>query len=260
MINYAFSLQELEYFLLIMVRVTCFIYIAPFYGMNNTPGRVKIGLGFFISLLVYNMLLPHEPVSYQTLLMYTVMILKEAATGLLVGLGANLCTYIVAFSGSIIDMEIGFGMATQMDPTTKQQTSITGVYLQYITMLMLIITGMHRYILEALIETYTLIPINGMIINTDKLLASFITFMGDYLVVGFRICLPVFAVTLILNAVLGILAKVAPQMNMFAVGLQLKVLTGLGVLFVTVVLMPDIANFIFIQMKRTIVSFVEAMM
>ena len=54
MIDYTFSLEELEYFLLILVRVTCFIYVAPFFGMNNVPRRVKIGLGFFISMVLYH--------------------------------------------------------------------------------------------------------------------------------------------------------------------------------------------------------------
>ena len=64
---------------------------------------------------------------------------------------------------------------------------------------------------------------------------------------------------MILNAILGIMAKVAPQMNMFAVGIQLKLLVGLAVLFITIFLLPDIANFIFKEMKTMMVSFIEGM-
>ena len=66
MIEYRFSLEELEFFLLILTRTTSFIFIAPFFGMNNTPARVKIGLGFFISLLLYHTSVPHAALSYQT--------------------------------------------------------------------------------------------------------------------------------------------------------------------------------------------------
>ena len=48
MMDYSFSIYDLEYFLLILTRVSCFVYIAPFFGMSNTPGRVKIGISFFI--------------------------------------------------------------------------------------------------------------------------------------------------------------------------------------------------------------------
>ena len=80
------------------------------------------------------------------------------------------------------------------------------------------------------------------------------------MIIGMRICLPVFCTVMLLNAILGVLAKVSPQMNMFAVGIQLKVLTGLTVLFLTVGMLPDAANLIFTQMKRMVVAFVEGMM
>ena len=64
---------------------------------------------------------------------------------------------------------------------------------------------------------------------------------------------------ILLNAILGILAKVSPQLNMFAVGIQLKILVGIGVLFLTMSMLPDAAGFVFDQMKRVMVSFVEAM-
>ena len=118
---------------------------------------------------------------------------------------------------------------------------------------------MHRYLLKALVETYQLIPVNGMIFHSDKLFAAMTGFMADYIIIGFRICLPIFAVMILLNAVLGVLAKVSPQLNMFAVGIQMKVLVGITILFVTTSMLPEAADFIFEQMKRTIVTFVEAM-
>ena len=245
---------------MIMTRVTCFIYIAPFFSMQNTPNRVKIGLGFFISILLYYMTEPHVYPMYDTLLDMATLILKEAAAGLLIGLGANLCTSIVLFAGRVIDMEMGFAMANQMDPTTREQATLTGVYYQNMVMLLMLITGMYQYFISALAETFILIPVGMVQFNFDKILSSFIQFLGDYMIIGMRICLPVFCTVMLLNAILGILAKVAPQMNMFAVGIQLKVITGLTILFVTVGLMPNAANLIFTQMKRMVVAFVEGMM
>lgn len=258
MMEYTFSYADMEYFLLILVRVTCFVYIAPFFSMSNTPRNVRIVLSVFVAALLYY-IVPRTEIYYETLIGYVIVVLKEAVTGLLIGFAANLCTTIVTFAGHIADMEMGLSMASLMDPTTKTMSTITGIYYNYMILLMLMISGMHRYLLQALAETYILIPINGMVFNTDKLLASMIEFMTNYIVVGFRICLPIFAVMVILNAVLGVLAKVSPQLNMFAVGIQMKVLVGLCVLFVTTAMLPGAADFIFDQMKRMIVSFVEAM-
>lgn len=258
MIDYNFSYGDLELFLLIFVRVASFVYIAPFFSMSNTPSRVREGLAFFISVLLYQTG-PEQEVVYDTLIGYTIIVMKEAVTGFLIGFGANLCTAVVSFAGQIADMEMGLSMASLFDPATKQQTTITGVYYNYMVLLLLMISGMHRYLLKALAETYELIPINGAVFHDDALLQALITFMGDYIIVGFRICLPIFAVMIILNAVLGILAKVSPQLNMFAVGIQLKVLVGFCVLFVTTAMLPDAAGFIYEQMKRMVVSFVRVM-
>ncbi len=260
MINYSFSVYDLEYFLLIMTRVSGFVFIAPFFSMTNTPARIRLGISFFVSMLLYQVLTPIEAVVYDTVMEYALIVMKEAITGLIIGFGANICMTIINFAGSIADMETGLSMATLMDPATKESTSITGVFYQYVIMLMLIATGMYRYLLGALADSFVLIPVNGAVFKADALLNSMITFLTDYVVIGFRIVLPIFCVMLLLNAILGVLAKVSPQMNMFAVGIQLKILVGIGTLFLVCSLLPGAANFIFEEMKKVIVSFVGGLM
>lgn len=259
MLEYTFSYADLEFFLLVLVRVSCFVFIAPFFSMSNTPKRVRIGLSICVAVLLYQVV-PRRGVSYDTLLGYFIIVMKEAVTGLLVGFAANLCSTIVTFAGHIADMEMGLSMANMMDPTTKQNATITGVYYNYMVLLMLMISGMHRYLLKALAETYLLIPVNGVVLEGDSMLAAILGFVSDYIIIGFRICLPIFAVMIILNAVLGVLAKVSPQLNMFAVGIQMKVLVGISILFLSTAMLPGAADFIYTQMKKTIVTFVEAMM
>ena len=259
MINYSFSMYDLEFFLLIFTGVSCFVFTAPFFSMKNTPANVRIGISFFTSVLLYQVLTPAEAVVYSSVLEYVIIVMKEAVVGLLIGLAASICTSIVNFAGSIADMEVGLSMVTLMDPTSRENTSITGVMYQYSLMLMMIVTGMYRYLFGALADTFSLIPVNRAVFRSDALLSSMLEFLGDYVVIGFRIVLPVFCTILLLNAVLGVLAKVSPQMNMFAVGIQMKILVGLSVLFFTAGMLPGAADFIFQEMKRMIVSFVGDM-
>ena len=118
---------------------------------------------------------------------------------------------------------------------------------------------MYQYLLRALVDSFNLIPVNGAVFRTGSLLESVVTFLGDYLAMGFRIILPIFCTMILLNCILGVLAKVSPQLNMFAVGMQLKVLVGIGILFLTVRMLPSAADYVFDGMKRMIVSFVEGM-
>jgi len=259
MIEYAFSVYDLELFLLIMVRVTCFVHTVPFFGMKDIPAMVRIALSIFVSMLLYEAVTPAERIVYSTLLDYLMIVMKEAVTGLLIGFSANICMSIVNFAGSIADMEVGLSMVTLMDPASQQAASITGVLYQYVLMLMMIATGMHRYLMAALADTFVLIPVNGAVFRGDALLSCVIDFLVEYVIIGFRIILPIFCSILLLNAVLGVLAKVSPQMNMFAVGIQLKVLVGLSIIWITVGMLPEAADMIFQEMKRMIVSFAETM-
>lgn len=259
MINYSFSIYDLEYFLLIFTRVSCFVYIAPFFSMNNTPARVRLGISFFVAALLYQTLTPAHAVVYDTVMEYALIVVKEALTGLLIGFGTNICMSVVNFAGAVADMETGLSMMTLLDPATRQNSSITGVLYQYMFMMMLIASGMYRYLLGALADTFVLIPVNGAVFHSEQLLDAIIQFMSEYIIIGFRIVLPIFSAILLLNAVLGVMAKVSPQMNMFAVGIQLKILVGVSVIFLTVGMLPGAADFLYQEMKKMIVSFVGGM-
>ena len=260
MFDYSFPVQELEYFLLVLVRIATFIFAAPFFGQKGVPNMVKIGLSVFVSYLMYTFIQPHVYPQYNSVLGYSVIVMKEVAVGMFLGLGAQMCTSIVLFAGRVIDMETGLSMSSVFDPVTKQDASISGMLLQYGTLLILFTTGLHRYLLKALMEAYTLIPVNGAAFDTDKLLQAVITSLGDYIIIGFRICLPVFASITLMNIVLGLLAKLAPQMNMFSVGIQLKLLAGLSVLVLTMRMLPNICNFITNEVRQMMVAVVEGMM
>lgn len=259
MVTTSFSLVIIEYFLLVLIRVATFVFVAPFFSLPNVPNRVKIGTACFMSFIVIYMVKPESVYSYETVIGYAAIVLQEAATGLLIGFGASICNHILLFAGNIIDMDIGISMAQEFNPAMNAQSTITGEMYFYGVNLLLLASGMYRYLIRALIESFTLIPIGGAVFETDYLLQGMTDYMTESFVIAFRIMLPVFATMLIMNCILGIMAKVAPQMNMFSVGIQLKILAGFAVLFLTIFLLPDIADFIFEEMKTMIVTFVKGM-
>lgn len=258
MINYTFSLEDFEILILVLVRISCFVYTAPFYGMANVPSRVKICLSFILSILIVGSV-DATAVTYTGMIGYAVIVLREGITGLLIGLAANICNSIILFAGNIIDMEMGLSMAQEFDAMTKSQVTITGNLYQYFILMLLLVTNMHHYILRALVDSYEVIPVNGQIFDWQSIANSWMQYMGDMFVIAFRIVLPIFACIMILNCILGIMVKVAPQIHMFSVGIQMKVLVGFSVLYLTVMLLPGISDMIFYEMKRMIVSMIEGM-
>ncbi len=258
MVNFEFSIENFEYFLLILVRISTFVFAAPVFGNTAVPRQAKVGLALFVSLILYNVVY-HPELDYTSVIGYAVLVIKEGITGLLIGFSANICSSIVLFSGSIIDMDIGLSMATEFNPDMGTQTTLTGNLYYYVVMLLLIISDMHLFVLQAACDSFAVVPVGGAVFEMDHLLSSMIQYLGDLLVIGFRIFLPVFACMMVLNCILGVMAKVAPQMNMFAVGIQLKIIVGLVVLLMTIFLFPSVANMIFKEIKTMVVLFIEGM-
>lgn len=241
------TLENIEFYILVLVRISACIAVAPFFSLSNIPMKVKVGLSVFLTVLVVQVT-KYEPLQYNGSIGFACLVMKEAISGLLLGYMTNICTHIISFAGSIIDMDIGFSMINELNPVTKIETTITGNLYGYLVMLMMIVTNMHQYILLAIFDSFRLIPVGKAVISPN-LYEIFTKFMGDYFVIGFRIVLPIFAATLMVNVILGILAKIAPQMNMFVIGMQLKIFVGLCILLLLVGTIPTITGFVFDEMK-----------
>lgn len=258
MFSVDFTLQNFEYYLLLLTRISMFVVVAPFFNTSNTPARVKVGFSAIVALLLY-FVVDFNDLNYSTVTGYAFLVIKEAITGLLIGFSTYCCNFIILLAGNMIDMNIGLSMAQEYDPSLRTETAITGMLYNYFILILLILSGMHRFIFKTFCDAYTLIPVGGTIFRWDSLLTSTITFVSEIFIIGFRITLPVFAVIMLLNAILGVMVKVAPQIHMFSVGAQLKIIVGFVILFLTVFLLPDIATFIFKEMKKMLSLFLQGM-
>ena len=258
MVSYSFSVANFEYFLLILVRIASFVYIAPFFGDIAVLSRLKVGLSAITAVFMYN-IIERPELSYVSAVGYAVLVVKEGITGLLIGFAANICNSIVIFAGNIIDMDIGLSMATEFNPSMNSETTVTGNFYYYVILALLLVSDMHDYLLRAVCDSFSVVPLGGAQFNFEHLMSSMTKYVGDLFIIGFRIFLPFFACIMIFNCILGIMAKVAPQMNMFSVGIQIKILVGFVVLFLTIYLVPSIANFIITEIKTMVVSIIEGM-
>lgn len=248
--TFTISTLTLEAFLLVFVRVACFISIAPIFGHNSLNARMKISIAFFVSLILYQVVNVSLP-EYTNVLGYTTLVLEEALVGLLLGFVAGLSMKALAIAGEFIDREIGFSMATTFDPNQGMVT-ITGELYDKIVCLVIVISNLHYYILSAAAQSFELVPVGSVVLNPGLIYTSLIQFIGQMFIIGFRIAMPVFLGATMLNVILGVLAKSSPQMNMFAIGMQLKVFVGLFLLAVCIMFIPNIANYIMERMRDMI--------
>ena len=253
----SFTVEHFEFYLLIIMRMAGFIFTAPFFSYTAIQRKIKALFAVMISFVVI-FTVPYTPLNYVGTIGFAALAVKETVVGITIGFVANLCLYIINFAGSIMDMEIGFSMVNVLNPVTNAQTTISGSLYTYLVMLLMIVTNMHHYILRAVIESYTLVPIGTAVIGS-KVTDSVVLFLTDFFSIGFRIVLPIFGCMLVINVILGVLTRMAPQMNMFVVGMQLKVLAGIVVLVFVVSTIPSVADFIFAEMKQLVSSIIHGM-
>ncbi len=252
-----FTLQNFELYLLILVRISAFLMTAPLFSLKHIPVRVKAGFSIFIAILLFYSVQQTMP-EYSGVIGFSILVVSEAIAGALMGLFANISYHILAFAGQIIDMEIGFSMLNIMDPTTNITTTISANFYGYLIMLMMIITDLHHFILRALVDSFQVIGL-GKAVLRPNMYELMVDFMIDYFIIAFRIILPVFAAILLVNTILAILAKVAPQLNMFVIGMQLKIFIGLAILLMIVGLIPSVADAIFNEIMKMLKGAVQWM-
>lgn len=252
-----FTLQYVEYALLVFVRIASVISVAPFFGNTAVPTKVKAGIAVFLSIIMMNVV-NYTDVSYQGTLGYAAVVMKEAITGIIIGIASSFCLYILNYAGHFIDMELGLSMAMELDPSSNIQSTITANFLSHLFMILFLISDMHYFIIDALVQSYKRIPIGGANIDAD-LYEVILKYVKDYFVIALRIALPIFCCAFIINVILGILAKIAPQMNMFVVGIQLKLFAGLFILFMIMGMLPGIVDFIFQEMRELTGMFMKAL-
>ena len=259
MIEQTFSIYHLEYYLAIFVRVMGAIAFAPIFGNRTVTRRVRIFIGIACALAVFTAN-PYAPLGYSTFLEYTILLLKELIVGITMGFMSNVTLSIINAAGQFIDREIGFSMVSDFDPGMNTEITITAEFYNMLVMLIMLCSNMHYFILSALSDSFQLIPLGNVTIDTGTLYDTMVKYIADYFIISVRIALPVMIATMLLNVVLGVLAKTAPQMNMFVIGMQLKIFVGFAVLFVTIGFLPNITEYVYKEMQTVVTDVIKAFM
>jgi flagellar biosynthetic protein FliR len=226
-------LAALPYFLLILVRISSFFIVAPLFSMRGVPVQFKIGLAALLSLLALSALPIGEPLPLDDY--YIAMIIKEFAVGIALGFTAALVLYTVQIAGAFIDFQMGFAMASVMDPQTGSQVPIIGHFKYILALLFLLTVDGHHLMLDGIMQSLETIPVESLSFGAEfEDLAKFISdLFVEMFMIALQISLPIVGALFLVDVALGILAKTVPQLNIFAVGFPVKILAGFVLLMLS---------------------------
>ncbi len=244
-------------FLLVLVRMSSLFVITPVFGSKNVPSYLKIGFAFFCSIILTT-LLKDVTVEYVNIFGFAGIILKELAVGIILGYASYLVFSALYIAGQIIDTQIGFGMVNVLDPMNDSQVPLTGNFMYILSLVFFLIINGHHVLLTALFKSYNVIPINSFVFN-DVLFNNILNIFYETFAIGFKISIPILAASLLTEVAMGILAKTVPQMNIFVVGMPLKVGVGLITFMAMIPTFINTMNVIFDKMYGYIYLIIKSM-
>lgn len=221
-----------DVFLLVFVRMTGLFVVAPVFGRRNIPSILKAGFSFMLALILVNTISITD-LQYATIWEYTVLIFREFIVGIAIGYVSYLVFNAIYLAGQFIDMVIGFGMVNVLDPMTNIQVPITANYYFILSMLSFFAIRGHHTLIRALFDSYKSISIGKATLG-ESLMEDMLRLFGDMFSTGFRIAAPVVAAMIIADVALGVISKTIPQMNVFVVGMPMKILLGIVIMMVTI--------------------------
>ncbi len=249
-------INGLDIFLLVFVRMTGLFVVAPIFGRRNIPAYFKIGFAFFTALILVNTTVLQTVQYDDNLLGYALLIMKEFLIGLSMGYVAYLTYTAIYIAGEVIDMQIGFGVVNVMDPISNIQVPITSNVYFIISMLLFLSMNGHHMLIRALFDSFTSLP-PGKAVFDMEISDSILGIFGTVLATGVRIAAPVVATILILDVALGTISRMVPQMNIFVIGMPLKIIVGLIIIVITMPMFISVMKSVFELMETSVVNYLK---
>ncbi len=226
------GIREVVGFFLIATRLSGVFLLSPLLSNRSVPNQLKIPLVLMLSLILMPAV-PQTRLEVTNHIQLLIYLFEEFTIGLTLGFVASFIFSTVTVAGEIFGMQIGYGIATILDPTTEQDTGVlTTLYIVLAALFFLYLDG-HHIILSSVAKSYQVLPLAGGIdLNAGK---SIFPLAQSMLVFAIQIAAPIVVVVTVLNLIFGLITKISPQMNIyFNVGFIVGPLIGVLVLMLSI--------------------------
>jgi len=218
-------------FIFPLSRILGLLSAAPVFSNAALPMRLRLIVGLAIALAVVPAIPPMPAVSAGS---WTglLILLDQTLIGVLMGFTLRLALAAIDVAGELIGLQMGLSFAVFYDPQTAGQTPVVTEFLTLLAMLIFLAMNAHLLTLSVLVESFTLLPVVSTPFSTSGL-APLMAWASTLFATGLLLALPMIAALLIANVAMGVLARVAPQLNLFAVGFPVTITAGFVVLLLS---------------------------
>lgn len=249
------SVAQAQLFFLVFTRIMAVIIHVPVLGGQNIPSQVRIGLGLMLAVvLIPWQPLPPEAASIGTIA-YGIAIGREIIIGTLIGFAADLAFGAIQIAGAAMGMGSGFESSRIFNPALGEAGSaFDQIFVMTAAMIFLVIDGHHLFLI-ALQNTFMVIPLNGPLPFDG--MEAVIKVTSVFISAGIHMALPVMAALVLADLTLGLLARVAPQVQVYFLGLPVKVVVAMIAMAMTFATIFPYLTSMFKSMAENMLLFVE---
>lgn len=247
----------LEGYFLVFIRTTAFLAAAPFFYIRSVPAYTKIGFGLLLAGLLYPVLNLGQAVPNASSPAYFAAVIQETLVGLILGFTATLVFSAIRMGGELIDLHMGFAMASLFDPASGVRTTLIGEFLYILAMLLFFALDGHHSLLLLLSKSYQAVPPAGAIFK-PSLVKEIVGIFSAAFALGFKIAAPIITVMFISDISLSLVSRTVPQLNVFIMGFPLKVAFGMLALLVFLPLFSNLVVGVVAEMQKDVLKVMNA--
>lgn len=226
---------------LFFIRILGFMTTSPIFRNPAVFPQMKVMIGVILAISITNIFWEEQPDIDFHLWYMILLVLKEFFVGIIIGFSYNLVFFAARFAGGILDFDMGYQTSLLFSPDSGSPTLIGELKDLATLMLFLFING-HHFMIEGLYASIRAVPITTFEI-TGTSVQLLIKFTTTIFIIGMKMAAPVLVALFLTNLALALLARVAPQTNIFILSFQLKIAIGLIVLFLSVPLFVMVAKY-----------------
>lgn len=207
-----------------MARILALLATAPVFNNAALPTRLRLIIGLAIAFALVPALPPMPPVPAGSWIGLSILG-QQILIGVLMGATLRIVFAAVDVAGELIGLQMSLSFAVFYDPQSSAQTPVVSEFLGLLAALIFLALNGHLMTLAALAESFKIVPVSTSLFQTGGI-SAFLAWSSGLFSIGLLISLPVIAALLIANITLGVLTRVAPQMNLFSVGFPVTIAAG----------------------------------
>ncbi len=251
------AVEKIELFILALIRISVIIFLLPVFNQNPIPTTVKMAISFLLAFLVF----PQMPLISFTIanspVFFFMIVLEQIFIGLVIGFTTSFLLYFVTMGGEYIARDIGLMQGT-MNPFVEFQSNLYSIILTVILVVIFFASGGHYFFIRVLFESFQYIPMGNFIWDTRSFAAILLLLSASSFVVAFQFAAPIMGAIFLCTVTLGLMNRVMPQMQVWLLGIPLKIFLGTIVIIYSMPFMVQLFNANFEQLQRALFAILRA--